>query len=160
MKALLFIFSVLLIILFAGLWIGSGSYPDRWRLQDEITAQKEANQQQKEKNRKIQAELDDLASGDDAIEERARSELGMTKKGETFYEVVLQPEPDHADTNKVLEAQTEKKKVIKLLDQPASVGDTDKAKKKTEENLTEHNDREAKRPDSHVTKKTAREDHD
>lgn len=92
MKALLFIVAILLILLLAGQWVGSGSYPDRWRLQQEISTQDKANKEQKDKNRKIQAELDDVASGSDAIEERARSELGMTKKGETFYEVVLQPE--------------------------------------------------------------------
>jgi len=92
MKALLFLSSILLILLLAGLWIGNGSYPDRWRMKEEINTQVKANKEQKNKNRKIKAELDDVASGNDAIEERARSELGMTKKGETFYEVVLQPE--------------------------------------------------------------------
>ncbi len=93
MKALLFIVAILLILLLAGQWVGSGSYPDRWRMEQEISAQEKSNKEQKDKNRKIQAELDDVKSGSDAIEERARSELGMTKKGETFYEVVLQPEP-------------------------------------------------------------------
>lgn len=92
MKALLFVAAILLVLLLAGQWVGSGSYPDRWRMEQEITAQEKSNKEQKDKNRKIQAELNDLASGSDAIEERARSELGMTKKGETFYEVVLQPE--------------------------------------------------------------------
>lgn len=92
MKALLLLFSILLILLLAGLWVGNGSYPDRWRMEQEIKVQKTANELQKDKNRKIRAELDDVASGNDAIEERARSELGMTGKGETFYEVVLQPD--------------------------------------------------------------------
>ena len=120
MKALLLIFSVLLILLFAGLWIGNGSYPDRWRLQKKISSQKAANELQKERNRKIQAELDDLASGDAAIEERARSELGMTKKGETFYKVVLQPEPGKTDSNKQADSESKpaKMKKIKLLASP------------------------------------------
>ncbi len=156
MKALLFIFSVLLLILFVGLWIGSGSYPDRWRLENEISAQKAANQQQKEKNRKIQAELDDLASGDDAIEERARSELGMTKKGETFYEVILQPEPDDTKNSKALESAEKpiKKKTIKQLD--SSADDTHKGK-----NVTGNAERENQRLDSQQTQeKNVREKHD
>lgn len=66
-------------------------------MQEEIKVQKAANELQKENNRKIRAELDDAKSGNDAIEERARSELGMTRKGETFYEVVLQPDPVVSD---------------------------------------------------------------
>lgn len=110
MKALLLLFSVLLILLLVGLWVGNGGYPDRWRIEQEISAQQKANERQKEKNRKIQAELDDLTSGNDAIEERARSELGMTKKGETFYEVILQPEPDK-DQTRSLESKDKKSKI-------------------------------------------------
>lgn len=91
MKALLIIFSLLLVLLLVGLWIGPGSYPDRWRTEERTTAQETSNTEKKEKIKKIQAELNDAASGKAAIEERARSELGMTKKGETFYEVILQP---------------------------------------------------------------------
>ena len=92
MKALLIVFSLLLILLLAGLWVGPGSYPDRWRTEERTAKQAAENQLKKEKIKKIQAELEDAASGKDAIEERARSELGMTKKGETFFEVILQPE--------------------------------------------------------------------
>jgi len=92
MKALLIIFSLLLLLLLAGLWVGPGSYPDRWRLEDRKLIQKQANETKKEQIRKIQAELDDVSSSKEALEERARSELGMTKKGETFFEVILKPE--------------------------------------------------------------------
>lgn len=92
MKALLIIFSLLLTFLIVGLWVGPGSYPDRWRLDDRKFIQEQANKVKKEQIQKIQAELDDVASGKEALEERARSELGMTKKGETFFEVILQPE--------------------------------------------------------------------
>ncbi len=143
MKALLLIFSFLLILLLAGLWIGNGSYPDRWRIEKEIATQKAANELQKEKNRKIQAELDDLASGSDAIEERARSELGMTKKGETFYEVVLQPEP--AETNgdknkdvtgknsKAAEKEQKNTKVIRLSgENPSNQADNESSESTSE----------------------------
>ncbi|MCL4167954.1 UNVERIFIED_CONTAM: hypothetical protein GTU68_018165 [Idotea baltica] len=93
MKALLIIFSLLLVLLLAGLWVGPGSYPHLWKLENRKVLQEQSNTEKKEQIRKIQAELDDVASGKDALEERARSELGMTKKGETFFEVVLQPKP-------------------------------------------------------------------
>ena len=93
MKALLIIFSLLLMLLIAGLWIGPGSYPDRWRLDDRTIVQEQSNTDKKNKIKKIQAELDDASSSKEALEERARSELGMTKNGETFFEVIMQAEP-------------------------------------------------------------------
>ena len=92
MKALLIIFSLLLVLLIAGLWIGPGSYPDRWRLDDRTVIQKQENKAKTDQINKIQAELDDVSSSKDALEERARSELGMTKKGETFFQVIMQPD--------------------------------------------------------------------
>ena len=92
MKALLIIFSLLLVLLIAGLWIGPGSYPDRWRLDDQTILQEEENTSKKEEINKIEAELEDVSSSKEALEERARSELGMTKKGETFFEVIMQPD--------------------------------------------------------------------
>ncbi len=93
MKALLIIFLSLLVLLLAGLWVGPGSYPHLWELENRKVLQEQSNAEKKEQIRKIQAELDDVTSGKDALEERARSELGMIKEGETFFEVVLQPEP-------------------------------------------------------------------
>jgi len=113
MKALLFIAAILLVLLLAGQWVGSGSYPDRWRMEQEITVQEKSNKEQKDKNRRIQAELDDVASGSDAIEERARSELGMTKKGETFYEVILQPEVKDEPVAAKLSAKEQEKQRLK-----------------------------------------------
>lgn len=76
------------------MWVGPGSFPDLWKIENRKVLQEQSNTEKKEQIRKIQAELDDVASSKDALEERARSELGMTKKGETFFEVVLQPEPE------------------------------------------------------------------
>lgn len=117
MKALLIIFSLLLVLLLIGLWVSPGSYPDRWRLNDRAIIQEQENTAKKEDIARIQAELDDAASSKDALEERARSELGMTKKGETFFEVIMQPETEkrqhniaeESDTSQEKEAITEKK---------------------------------------------------
>ncbi len=97
MKALLVIFSILLILLLARLWVGPGSYPERWRTEQRTTIQKIENEKKQQQIDKIRAELEDAESGKDAFEERARSELGMIKKGETFFEVILQPEKEQPE---------------------------------------------------------------
>ncbi len=97
MKALLFIFSLLLILLLARLWVGTGSYPERWRTQERTTVLKANNEKKQAQIDKMQAELNDAKSGNDAIEERARSELGMTKKGETYFEIILQPDEEQQE---------------------------------------------------------------
>ena len=89
MKYLITVMAVLLILLLISLWVGHGSYPAKWQLEDEIKVMKQHNEAQKEQNRQIRAELDDAQSGNDAVEERARSELGMIRNRETFYEVIL-----------------------------------------------------------------------
>lgn len=103
MRLLFIIFSILAVLLFARLWIGQGGYPDIWFLEKQIALQNEANDLQAEKNRKLEAEVTDLKSGDDAIEEYARDELGLIRRGETFYHVILkekQVEPSQTTTLK------------------------------------------------------------
>ena len=115
MKALLIIFSLILVLLLAGLWVGPGSYPDRWRLNNRTVLQEQDNAAKQEEINKIQAELEDVSSGKDALEERARSELGMTKKGETFFEVIMQP-----DTPKRKQNVVDERKPEKVVDSPVN----------------------------------------
>ncbi len=61
---------------------------DVWALDAAITAQAEKNAQLKERNQTLSAEVDDLKQGLEAIEERARYDLGMIREGETFFQVV------------------------------------------------------------------------
>jgi cell division protein FtsB len=81
-----------LIALLAGLqyalWFGDGGWLTSWRLKQEIETQKQENAKLQERNHALAAEVVDLKQGLDAVEERARAELGMIKKGETFYQVV------------------------------------------------------------------------
>ena len=64
-----------------------------------------------------------MASGNDALEERARSELGMTKKGETFFEVVLQPEvKEEAKKKLVKEAESVRDEVQQKASQAENKG--------------------------------------
>lgn len=79
---------VLLALLQYRLWVGDGSLAEVWRLTERIRAQEEENDALGQRNRLLDAEVRDLKGGLDAIEERARHELGMVKKGEVFYLVV------------------------------------------------------------------------
>lgn len=67
-----------------------------WRLRDNIAAQKVENEQLRQRNLALEAEVRDLKQGMEAIEERARSELGMIKKDETFYQVIEETNPPEA----------------------------------------------------------------
>ena len=96
MKILAGVLLVLLLLLQGQLWFGQGSLPDLWRLQDAVRAQQDENRQLEERNAVLAAEVKDLKSGLEAIEERARSELGMIREGETFYQVTDSATPSTA----------------------------------------------------------------
>lgn len=93
MKALTLIFVVLIALLQYPLWLGKGSWLRVWNLNTQITAQQEKNDALKMRNEALNAEVRDLKSGRAAIEERARSELGMIKQDEVFYQVLQNEVP-------------------------------------------------------------------
>ena len=116
MKILAASLVVLLALLQYRLWLGEGGMREVRRLRVEIQAQRDENQQLKERNRTLSAEVQDLKKGTVAIEERARTDLGMVGKGETFYQVVppkasVDPEPaspaiePEDDDRRVIEAR-------------------------------------------------------
>ena len=70
------------------LWFGEGSWGEVNGLQNHVAQQQRENRGLQERNNELAAEVEDLKSGEAAVEERARSELGMIKPGETFYRVV------------------------------------------------------------------------
>lgn len=88
MKRLLLALIVLLILLQYRLWLGDKSLADSIHLQEQIKLQQESNAQLVARNQVLREEINDLRSGTEAIEERARNELGMVKEGETFFRVV------------------------------------------------------------------------
>ncbi|MDH5302174.1 MAG: cell division protein FtsB [Gammaproteobacteria bacterium] len=88
MKILIAVFVVLLLMLQASLWLGGGSVPSLWQLNQAVEQQSQENEVLAERNRALAAEVDDLKEGKAAIEERARAELGMIHQGETFYQVI------------------------------------------------------------------------
>ena len=79
---------VLLALVQAGLWIGKGSVPHVWSLQSQLIDQNAANEQARERNQRVAAEVGDLKDGLEMIEEKARSELGMVRPDEVFVRVV------------------------------------------------------------------------
>jgi cell division protein FtsB len=83
---------LLVLLLQYRLWLGEGGMREVTRLRAEISAQREENGQLKERNSTLTAEVLDLKKGTTAIEERARTDLGMVGSGETFYQVVTPKE--------------------------------------------------------------------
>lgn len=88
MKFFVIALIVLLSLLQYRLWSGGNSLPEYFALQKQIAAQQEGNAKLNERNQVLKEEIIDLKSGTQAIEERARNELGMVEDGETFYRVV------------------------------------------------------------------------
>ena len=86
------IFTLLLLIIFASLqyrlWFGKNSVPDYLALKDDVARQELANNKLKQRNKLLYADTDDLKLGLEAIEERARNELGMIKENETFFRII------------------------------------------------------------------------
>jgi cell division protein FtsB len=80
--------SLLLLGLQSKLWLSSGGWSQAKKLQDKVAEQRADNAHLQQRNDALAAEVEDLKSGESAVEERARSELGMVKPGETFYRVV------------------------------------------------------------------------
>lgn len=70
------------------LWVGEGSLAELHLLKEEIELQKGELQQMRRRNQALQAEVDDLKKGLEAIEERARNDLGMIREGEIFYQMI------------------------------------------------------------------------
>ena len=78
----------LIVLIQYPLWLGQGSWFRVWEVDQQIRAQRDTNRALQGRNAALEAEVRDLRSGLDAIEERARSELGMIGRNETFYQVV------------------------------------------------------------------------
>ncbi|MTW19837.1 cell division protein FtsB [Allochromatium palmeri] len=87
---------ILVLVLLLGslqyrLWVGKGSLAELYGLKHEIAFEESEVERLRLRNRELQAEVDDLREGSEAIEERARTELGMIKPGEIFIQVIEHP---------------------------------------------------------------------
>ncbi len=90
-----------LLLLFAGLLyrllFGDGSVQEVWRLHQKAEQQKQEIESLRSRNKALEAEVVDLKKGLEAIEERARSELGMIRDGEVFYQFIDRDENNGGD---------------------------------------------------------------
>jgi cell division protein FtsB len=88
MRILAIILGLSLVLLQYRLWVSDQGEREIWRLTQAVEAQDAANAEQRERNSQLLAEVTDLKVGLAALEERARSELGMVGNSETFYQIV------------------------------------------------------------------------
>jgi cell division protein FtsB len=77
---------VLIVAVQYRVWVGQDSLADVWRLDNAVRAQREENATLALRNEQLAAEVRDLKDGLDAVEARAREELGMVRKDETLYQ--------------------------------------------------------------------------
>jgi cell division protein FtsB len=88
MKILAGVLGALILLIQIPLWLGKGGWLRAWQLEEVVEKEKGKNAQLERRNSGLAAEVKDLKTGTDAVEERARYELGMVKKDEIFYQVV------------------------------------------------------------------------
>ena len=93
MRIFAVILAAALILLQYRLWLSDQGMREVTRLQAAVATQQAINREQRERNRQLLAEVADLKGGMTALEERARSELGMVGNAETFYQVVSAATP-------------------------------------------------------------------
>ena len=91
MRAVTLILAALILLLQYPLWLGKGGWFKVSDIDRQLEEQKQINQQTQARNAALDAEVRDLKQGTEAIEERARSELGMIKRGEVFFQIVENP---------------------------------------------------------------------
>ena len=81
----------LLVLIQYPLWLGKGGWLRVWEVDQQIRAQRDNNVRLKARNSALDAEVRDLKQGVGAIEERARSELGMVRQDEIFFQLLDEP---------------------------------------------------------------------
>lgn len=93
MHKLTIVLLVLIALLQYPLWLGKGSWSKVWQYSQQVEALEKRNAYYRQRNETLRAEVGDLKQGQSAIEERARSELGLIKQNEMFYQVMQHTVP-------------------------------------------------------------------
>ncbi len=93
MRLLTLTLALLIAALQYPLWLGKGSWLKAWEVDQVLTKQNAENTRLKARNASLDAEVRDLKTGYEAIEERARAELGMLKQDEIFFQVIEETKP-------------------------------------------------------------------
>lgn len=94
MKPIMLFLTVLLFLLQYRLWFSHDGLPAMLHMHRSVELQQQENAKLEERNQALAAEVQDLKSGLDALEERARNELGMIKSDETFFQIIEEPQHD------------------------------------------------------------------
>ena len=95
MRILVAVLGALIVLVQYPLWLGKGGWLRVGELDRQVQALRESNKQLETRNQKLDAEVRDLKQGFDAIEERARFELGMVRQDEMFFQVLREAQPAH-----------------------------------------------------------------
>ncbi|HKA46214.1 MAG TPA: cell division protein FtsB [Burkholderiales bacterium] len=93
MRLLALTLAVLILLVQYPLWLGKGGWLRVREVDHQIRSQHEANRQSQARNGALEAEVQDLKVGLEAVEERARSELGMIKENEIFFQLLEEAPP-------------------------------------------------------------------
>ena len=88
LRPITLVLAIIILLLQYPLWLGKGSWLKVWDVDRQVDEQKKINQQTQLRNAGLDGEVRDLKQGSEAIEERARSELGMVKRDEVFFQIV------------------------------------------------------------------------
>jgi|SRR5690606_26508826 cell division protein FtsB len=88
MRLLAILLAGLLLLIQYPLWLGKGGLLRVWETERQIAAQRESNERMRARNAALDAEVGDLKQGLEAVEERARNELGMIRRDEVFFQVL------------------------------------------------------------------------
>jgi len=88
MRYLALALAFLIVVLQYPLWLGKGGWLRVWDLDRQVALQKEQNDKLKRRNNALDAEVRDLKQGFEAVEERARYELGMVRSDEIFFQII------------------------------------------------------------------------
>jgi len=91
MRAMVVLLFLAVIFLQYQYWFGDAGQVEVRALQEQIVQQQQVNQELGQRNQQLYAEVEDLKQGLAAVEEHARSDLGMVKPNETFYQLVEKP---------------------------------------------------------------------
>lgn len=87
MRLTVFLLALLVLALQYPLWLGKGGWLRVWEVDAQLQSQRAVNAQLEQRNAGLDAEVRDLKSGNEALEERARFDLGLTRPGEIFVQI-------------------------------------------------------------------------
>ncbi len=91
MRVLGFVLGALIVLIQYPLWVGKGGWLRAWEVDRQLAGQRGKNAALEQRNAALAAEVADLKQGYDAIEERARYDLGMIRQDEVFFQIVEKP---------------------------------------------------------------------